>query len=148
MHSYTIILEIIIGVFVIVATIYALYLILSPNNIETVTFFNKLKPINTYHQNTNVDVYYKLFDDNISTNRNIAVWSSACVLAFILLGFIMCVNRLADIHPSISYYACIYLLLFGVLFLAFTWFSYTYMIKMSNYNQELMNRIREKTIAK
>ena len=126
-------------------TIYALYLILSPNNIETITYYKKLKPLSTYSDDTHLDVYYQLFNDNLKTNKNIAVWSSACVLTTIIMIFIICVNRIAYVKQSISYYGCIYVIIFSILYLAFIWVSNIYMLKLAEYNQELMTRIRHKT---
>jgi len=145
MKHYNIILEIIMILFIIGITIYALYLILSPNNRETITYYKNLKPISTYSANTKVDVYYQLFNDNLKTNKNIALWSSACVLTTILVILILCVNRIASVQQSISYYSCLYFIIFGKLYLAFTWFYYVYMLKITEYNQELMARIRHKT---
>jgi hypothetical protein len=145
MEHYNIVLEIIIILFIIGITIYALYLILSPNNRETITYYKKLKPLSTYSDDTHLDVYYQLFHDNLKTNKNIAVWSSACVLTTIIMIFIICVNRLVYVKKSISYYGCIYVIIFSILYLAFVWFSYVYMLAISEYNQELMTRIRHKT---
>jgi hypothetical protein len=145
MNHYNIILEIIIILFIILITIYALYLILSPNNIETISYYTKLKPISSYGEDTDINVYYQLFNDNLKTNTNIAVWSSACVLTSIIIIFIFSVNRLASVPQSISYYGCIYFVIFGILYLAFVWVSTIYIKKMTEYNQELMRRIRHKT---
>ena len=145
MEHYNIVLEIIIILFIIGMTIYALYLILSPENRETITYYKKLKPLSTYSDNTHIDVYYHLFNENLKINKNIAVWSSACVLTTIIMIFIICVNRIVHIKQSISYYGCIYVIIFSILYLAFVWFSYVYMLKISEYNQELMTRIRHKT---
>lgn len=145
MEHYNIVLEIIIISFIIGTTIYALYLILSPNNRETITYYKKIKPVSTYSDDTHLDVYYRLFNENLKTNMNIAVWSSACVLTTIILIFIIFVNRLVYVKQSISYYGCIYVIIFSILYLAFNWFSNIYMLKLSEYNQELMTRIRHKT---
>ena len=59
--------------------------------------------------------------------------------------FIICVNRLVRVKQSISYYGCIYLIIFSILYIAFVCFSYIYMLKITEYNQELMKRIRHKT---
>ena len=126
-------------------TLYALYLILSPNNRETITYYKKLKPLSTYSDDTHIDVYYQLFNDNLKTNKNIAVWSSACVLTTIIITFIIFVNRIAYVKQSISYYGCIYVIIFSILYLAFIWVSNIYMLKLAEYNQELMTRIRHKT---
>jgi hypothetical protein len=107
MEHYNIVLEIIIISFMVGLTIYALYLILSPNNIETITYYKKLKPLSTYGDDTHIDVYYHLFNENLKTNTNIAVWSSACVLTTLIMIFIICVNRLVRVKQSISYYGCI-----------------------------------------
>jgi hypothetical protein len=145
MEHYNIVLEIIIILFIIGITIYALYLILSPNNRETITYYKKLKPLSTYSDDTHIDVYYNLFNENLKTNTNIAVWSSASVLTTIIMIFIICVNRIVHVKQSISYYGCIYVIIFSILYLAFVWFSNIYMSKIAEYNQELMTRIRHKT---
>ena len=112
-------------------TIYALYLILSPNNRETITYYKKLKPLSTYSNDTPIDDYYHLFNDNLKTSKNIAVWSSACVLSTIIIIFIIFVNRLAYVKKSISYYGCIYVIIFSILYLAFIWFSNIYMLQLA-----------------
>lgn len=138
-------MEIIIISFIIIITIYSLYLILNPDNRETVTYYKKLKPLSTYGDDTHLDKYYQLFNDNMKTNKNIVVWSSACVLTMMIMICIVCINRLVYVKQSISYYGCIYVIIFSILYLAFTWFSYMYMLKMTEYNQELMIRIHNKT---
>ena len=145
MEHYNIVLEIIIILFIIGITIYALYLIFSPNNRETITYYKKLKPLSSYRDDTHIDVYYQLFNENLKTNTNITVWSSACVLTTIIIIFIIFVNRIAYVKQSISYYGCIYVIIFSILYLALIWFYYVYMLKLTEYNQELMTRIRHKT---
>ena len=145
MKHYNIIFEIIIILFIILITIYALHLILSPNNRETITYYTNIKPISSYNHDTNVDVYYQLFNDNLETNTAVTVWPSACVLASIILIFVMWVNHLASVQQYISYYGCIYFIIFGILYVAFSWFSHIYMRQITTYNQELMKKIREKT---